>query len=147
MTTSAPRTVQAAHALWALVEREVDPVGDVQAAIDLLFTLLEAGLRRWIGAEGYASLLSRSLANTLPTHPALSSIPDLGTDTHGGVPDVTSLAADDAARRDAVIALLATMMQQLGGIIGEEMATRLIELSGTPTPRGVAAPEAKDPSS
>jgi hypothetical protein len=111
-----------------------------------LFTLLEAGLRRWIGAEGYAALLSRSVADTLPEHPVLSTISDLGVDeVVSASPPMPVTVADAAVRRDAIIALMAAMMRQLGGIIGEAMAIRLIELSGTPTPRGIAGPDANDP--
>jgi hypothetical protein len=146
MTTSDPRMVEVARSLWALAEHDAQPAGDVHAVIDRLFTLLEAGLRRWIGAEGYAALLSRSVADTLPEHPVLSTISDLGVDeVVSASPPMPVTVADAAVRRDAIIALMAAMMRQLGGIIGEAMAIRLIELSGTPTPRGIAGPDANDP--
>ncbi|AMW05655.1 hypothetical protein [Gemmatimonas phototrophica] len=146
MTTADPRMLEVAQSLWALAERDAQPAGDVQSVVDRLFTRLEAGLRRWVGAEGYAALLSRSVADTLPGHPVLSTISDLGADEGmPATPQVPATVADAAVQRDAIIALMAAMMQQLGGIIGDAMAIRLIELSGTPTPRGIAGPDANDP--
>jgi hypothetical protein len=55
--------------------------------------------------------------------------------------------AEPLAQREACIALLVTMMRQLGRIVGESMAIRLIEQSGTPGARGVAGPEHNDLSS
>ncbi len=103
---------------------------DVLANCERLFTKLEAGLRRRIGAEGYASLLARSVDHVLPLHPALVTVPNLVTD-EGDV--VHGTPVDGPAQRTAVLALLVAMMRQLGGIIGINLAIRLIEQSGTPS--------------
>lgn len=109
-----------------------------------LFTTLEAGLRRWIGAEGYASLLARAAAEVLPQHPALASVPNLIYD-ESALPETTS--ADNRLQRLALLALLVAMMRQLGGIIGEPLAVRLIEQSGTPSSHGPAGePSSERPS-
>jgi len=130
-----------ARALWAHLEQRSPGRSGDGDTVDHLLTQVEAGLRRWIGAEGYAALLSRAVAQTVPSHPALANITDLGIDlpANGVAPEVSS-----SATQDAVIALLVTMMQQLGLIIGEEMAIRLMELSGKPSTRGVAGDETND---
>lgn len=117
---------------------------DAPVVSEHLFVHLEAGLRRWIGAEGYASLLSRSLSEVLPMHPALSTIPNLLVDELE-LPAHTR--ADSPAQRDAILALLTAMMRTLGRIIGENLAVRLIAQSATPSPRGAAGDMNSDTSS
>ena len=135
MTTRDARMEEVAGRLWTAAAAGATESGDSLARCERLFTDIEAGLRRWIGAEGYASLLSRSAADVLPVYPALLTIPNLITDESE---ISSSTAADGAAQRTAVLALLVAMMRQLGGIIGDNLAVRLIEQSGTPSPRGIA---------
>jgi hypothetical protein len=138
MTDRETRTLAVARRLWdAAAAGTADP-DQIDGVIESLLTALDAGLRRWIGAEGYAALLSRSVVDTLPAHPALASISDLGAgDANGeGLPSF-----EETARREAIMALLSGMMRQLGGIIGDNMAIRLFEQSGQPSPRGVAGVE------
>jgi len=53
-------------------------------------------------------------------------------------------ALDAEAGRDAAVALLAVMMQQLGGIPGAPVAFGLIVQSATATPRAIARPDDTD---
>jgi hypothetical protein len=139
---SEPSDVQrVAERIWARAAGDVIPVGDVDATVELVLTIMEAGLRRWIGSEGYAALLSRAAAETLPMAPALAGIPDLFAAPPDGVNRTRFPAADTG---QAVVALLVTMVRLLGTIIGESMAIRLIELSGTPSTRGIASPKTND---
>lgn len=133
-----------AHRMWSVTTLDAGGADDVLLLSDLLFARLEAGLRRWIGAEGYASLLTRSIADVVPLHPALATIPNLVADETELPPSTTP---DGPAQHDAVIALLVAMLRQLGGIIGDNMAVRLIEQSGTPSPRGAAGAAPKDSTS
>jgi hypothetical protein len=112
--------------------------------VDVLLVRLESGLRRWIGAEGYAALLSRAVDLLLPAHPALAGIADIGA--HPVEPGI-AVPDDDEARQQAILALLCTMMQHLGGIIGDNMAVRLFEQTITPRQRGVAGVESNETSS
>jgi hypothetical protein len=127
-----------AEALWARATADVPADSAVAVRVDRLLTLVEAGLRRWIGAEGYAALLSRAVAETLATTPALATIPDLTPDRASGG---AAPSAGDAETRAAIIDLLVTMMRLLGAVVGEAMAIRLLELSGTPSTRGSAGAE------
>ncbi len=143
MSTTEDRAHTVARGLWAYAEARARPAGDAAAIIDTVLTQLESALRRWVGAEGYAALLSRSVALTLPSQPILASIADLGG--VDGVPAGTaSPPLDTAVGREAVVALLVTMMSQLGAIIGVPMAIHLIELSGTAIPRALADPDDTD---
>lgn len=130
-----------AEAVWGSAVRDVAPTDDVGAVVDRLLTVIEAGLRRWIGAEGYAVLLARAASETLPTRPALAGLADVVTAPPVGV---AATGYTDAETRQAVLTLLVTMMRLLGDIIGEDMAIRLVELSGTPSTRGIAGAETND---
>ncbi|WP_353265903.1 hypothetical protein [Gemmatimonas sp.] len=143
MSATEDRAHTVARGLWAYAEMRARPTGDAAAIIDTVLTQLESALRRWVGAEGYAALLSRSVALTMPSQPILASIADLGG-AEGAPAGAASPPLDAAASREAVVALLVTMMSQLGAIIGAPMAIHLIELSGTAAPRGLADPDDTD---
>jgi hypothetical protein len=141
MTTQEARMEEVAVRLWDEAGSAHTNSDEVLANCERLFIKLEAGLRRWIGAEGYASLLARSVDHVLPLHPALVTVPNLITD-EGEV--VHGIPVDGSAQRTAVLALLVAMMRQLGGIIGINLAIRLIEQSGTPSPSANAGDEHTD---
>lgn len=127
-----------ASRLWEAAAATCVDAPGTAVVVDAVLVSVEAGLRRWIGAEGYAALLSRAVDQVLPSHPALAGIADLGartTTAHVVVP------GDDEARRHAILALLCTMMHHLGGIIGDNMAVRLFEQTISPSQRGVAGVE------
>jgi hypothetical protein len=124
--------------LWEAAAATSTGAPGASVVVDTVLVRVEEGLRRWIGAEGYAALLSRAVDQLLPAHPALAGIADLGvrtTTAHVVVP------GDDEAGRHAILALLCMMMQHLGGIIGDNMAVRLFEQTITPSQRGVAGVE------
>ncbi len=127
-----------AERIWSHAAHGTNASADVHAIVERVLTDVDAGLRRWIGAEGYASLLARATTETLPLAPALAEIPDLLPST--ALDASVSTPYGDAEIRLAVIALLTTMMRLLGVTIGDTMAIRLVELSGTPSPRGTAGP-------
>lgn len=143
MSATEDRAHTVARGLWAHAEAHARPTGDAGAIIDTVLTQLESGLRRWVGAEGYAALLSRSVTLTMPSQPMLASIADLGG-VAGALAGAASPPLDAVVSREAVVALLVTMMSQLGAIIGAPMAIHLIELSGTATPRALAGPDDTD---
>ncbi|WP_434478535.1 hypothetical protein [Gemmatimonas sp.] len=140
MSATEDRARAVARGLWADAETRARPTGDAAAIIDTVLTQLESGLRRWVGAEGYAALLSRSVALTMPCQPILASIADLGGADRASA-GAASPPLDAVVGREAVVALLVTMMSQLGAIIGAPMAIDLIELSGTATLRALAGPD------
>lgn len=144
------RTV--AEGLWQqTLARE--PEADACRVTEMLFTVIDVGLRRWIGAEGFASLLSRAVAETAKAHPILACIPDFGVETAGGDDIAPPRQATDEAQldpdalREAIQSLLVAMTRRLGDIIGDNMAIRLMEQSGTPAPRGTTTTEPNELSS
>lgn len=127
----------AANALWhrcALTSGT--RVEDALLTADRVLTALDAGLRRWIGAEGYAALLKRATVLTEAAHPALHCVADLPVNAPNGTNGRVYQGVEIVA---AMIALLTTLLSLLGRIIGEEMAARLVENIGQPSPRGVVS--------
>jgi hypothetical protein len=124
--------------LWEAAAATCTDAPDAPVVVDAVLVRVEAGLRRWIGAEGYAALLSRAVDQVLTAHPALAGIAELGT---RAVESGTIVPDDDEARRHAILALLCTMMHHLGGIIGDNMAVRLFEQTISPSQRGIAGVE------
>jgi len=127
-----------ASRLWEAAAATCADAPGTALVVDAVLVRVEAGLRRWIGAEGYAALLSRAVDQVLTAHPALAGIAELGT---RAVESGTIVPHDDEARRHAILALLCTMMQHLGGIIGDNMAVRLFEQTISPSQRGIAGVE------
>jgi hypothetical protein len=129
----------AARRLWERAVASLAEGADAYAATDRVLADLEHGLHRWIGAEGYAALLQRAVALTLPAHPALVRIEDLGLRSP---PRQAATVTDDEIRA-GVVALLVALMELLGRIIGVEMAMRLVEQLGRPSPRGIVSTESE----
>ncbi|MFY7921325.1 MAG: hypothetical protein ACOVSI_02825, partial [Gemmatimonas sp.] len=83
------------------------------------------------------------IALTRLSHAILATMTDRGGT--GALPEAGALPALDAeAGRDAAVALLAVMLQQLGGILGAPVAFGMIEQSATATPRAIARPDDTD---
>lgn len=127
MTKAATDT---ARRLWERGGGSATSPEEVGAATQRVCDELRAGLSRWVGAEGYRSLLDRALVLSVTEHPVLNSI-----SCHDG----DALAAVAAARQHGatelatgVVVLVATVTELLGRIIGEEMAVQLVERAGTP---------------
>lgn len=125
MTKSA---TDAARGLWSRGGGGVTSAEEVGAATQRVCDELRVGLSRWVGAEGYRALLDRALRLSTAHHPVLGSF-----SCHDG----DALAATAAARAHGaaelatgVVALVATLTELLGRIIGEEMAVQLVERTG-----------------
>ena len=144
MTQRSAAATEVAQALWARAAREATTPGEVAEAAERVCTQLRSGLGRWVGATGYRALLDRALGLARAEHPALGSL-----SCHGGGQPATTAAvrAHGAAEVTAgMVALVATLIDLLGRIIGEEMAVRLVEQTGIPSPRGVVNIESDKPS-
>lgn len=135
----ATSTSDAARHLWTRAGGDSRQAADVADAVEYVRKALRMGLGRWIGAEGYRALLERGRKQVREEHPALDGLAGLSE------VEPVSAAAVEAQGAEAVaagmVALLSTMTGLLGRIIGEEMAVRLVEQVGTPSPRGVVSSE------
>jgi hypothetical protein len=124
---------EAARRLWARYAGDEATAEGLASASERLFLELEARLTRWVGAEGFRVLWGRALEQAQAAHPALASF----SDREWGGRAMASAVQVHSGRQVAagVIAVLATLIDLLGRIIGEEMAVRLVEQAGEPSSR------------
>ena len=124
MTQRSAAATEVARHLW---ERAVGDSGapeDVALAATRMCTELRAGLTRGVGSMAYRALIDRALLLARAEHPALGSL-----SCHGGDEPVTTAAvrahsADEVTT--GMVALVATLIELLSGIVGEEMAVELV---------------------
>ena len=127
--------------LWARAAGDTILPEDLVAPAERICAELRMGLGRWIGADGYRALLDRALGQTRAAHPVLDSIRcNGGAEPVARAPARVHGAAEVAA---GMVALVTELTELLGRIIGEEMAVRLVEQSGIPSPRGLASTQRK----
>jgi len=125
------------HQLWARVPGTSDTPETALAAAEQLCEQLRVGLARWVGVEGYRALLARALTVTMVAHPALAALSDARDEARE--PGARVARFDARAMVAGVIALVATLIELLGRIVGDEMAARLVEQVVIPSPRGVVS--------
>jgi hypothetical protein len=123
-----------ARHLWSRAVGNARAPEQITAAAERVCTQLRAGLGRWIGDEGYRTLLDRAAGLVRAEHPALGGLACLRRDEPVAT---TSTRTHDAVELAAgMVALLATLIELLGRIISAEMAVHLVEQIGTPSVRG-----------
>ena len=119
-----------ARRLWERGAGTAASPEEAGAAAQRVCDELRVGLGRWIGVEGYRLLLDRALVLSVTDHPVLGSIA-----CHDGDPSAAVAAARShgaAQLATGVVALVTTLTELLGRIIGEEAAIQLVERAGTP---------------
>jgi len=130
MTPGAPAAAESARRLWSGACCAGETPEAIAAAAERLGTQLRRGLGRWIGTDGYYTLLERAAAATREAHPTLNPVSYF----RDGAP--VTLAAVQAhgpkAVVDGLVALLAALIELLGRIIGDDLARRLVEQAGSP---------------
>jgi hypothetical protein len=141
MTHRSVAATEAARRLWARDAVDVRAPEEVTAAVQHVCAQLRAGLARWIGSEGYRALIRRTLEQERAAHPVLSNLSCDGGDEHE---IAAAVGAHGAAELTAgIVALVATLTDLLGRIVGEEMALQLVEQTGALRPRGASVTETK----
>ena len=131
MTQRSAAATEVARRLWQDAVGDSNTPEDVAVAATRMCTGLRVGLTRWIGAMGYRALIDRALLLARAEHPALGSLSCPGEDE----PVTTAAARSHSAAEVAagMVALVSKLVELLGRIIGEEMALRLVEQTGTPS--------------
>jgi hypothetical protein len=137
MTTKSAAATDVARRLWTRSADGASAPEEVAAAAGRMCTALRAGLARWIGAEGYRVLFERALVVTRLEHPALGDFSGLGGDDPVTTAAVQTHGVEKVAA--GLVALVETLIELLGRIIGDEMAVRLVEQVGIPQARGVVS--------
>ena len=89
-------------------------------------------LARWVGRDGCHALFTRALAQARTDHPQLEEIrlQPLSEPYVEGVAE-TIMSHGDAATAGALESMLVHLVELLGRLIGDDMATNLIERSLT----------------
>jgi hypothetical protein len=147
MSKDALRSPASERIARSLLAREAAPekAGDpatVATAMQQTCLRVVANLRDALGEDGCNALLLSALARTEPEHPALTVIRRFDGDSFHLDGVVASVEAHGVAAVTAAIeALLASVVEILGRLIGEDMAIRLIEQDG-PRSRTGGRPEA-----
>lgn len=84
-------------------------------------------LSRWVGVDGCHALFTRALAQARTEHPALAQI-QLHPRSEPYIEGLaaTIMAFGDAATAEALESVLVRLLELLGRLIGDDMATKLI---------------------
>jgi len=108
------------------------PARVAAAASDRLYRELS----RWVGLDGCNALFSRALSQARTDYPALGQIQIRArSEPHiDGVAE-TIMARGDPAAADGLEFMLERLVELLGRLIGDDMATKLIERSLTASER------------
>lgn len=132
----------AAESHWTRVVGAPATAEALAEGTDRLCIQLRAGLGRWIGTEGFASMHERASAMVHEAHPATRH-----HDFDGGDYQTTISAIrvhGEEAVHEGVIAWVAAVIELLGRVVGRKMAIRLVEQTAAPSPRGIVANEGEE---
>jgi hypothetical protein len=119
--------------------RSVTAGEDPALAAEQMLVTLGAGLGRWIGAEGFRTLLDRTVREAVIDHPVLRRLGFLWNE-RGVVALVADQPLAEAAVASGMIAVVSGLIQLLGRIVGDEMALRLVERVGSPSSPEIDGP-------
>ena len=133
MTQRSATVTEVARDLWARDAVDVGAPEEVIAAAERICVQLQAGLVRWVGKEGYRALLHRVLELARAEHPALSRVSCYGSDEQEIAAAVRAHGTAEVTA--GMVALVATLIDLLGRIIGEEMAVELVNQAVAASPR------------
>ncbi len=128
---------EAARQFWAHDGLEAGAPEEMAAAAERGCARLRAVLTRWIGSEGYRALVDRALEQARAEHPVLAGLQCQAGDLQGVAAAVGVHSAAEV--REGILALVALLIDLLSRLIGEEMATRLMEQAWAGSARPAAS--------
>jgi hypothetical protein len=132
MAQTSAAASEVARGFWASDAVDVSAPQEVTAEAERICAQLETGLARWVGSAGYRTLVHRALELARPEHPALGKISCDGNDRDE---IAAALRAHGAAElTSGIVALVATLIDLLGRIVGEEMAVALVKQAVAASP-------------
>jgi len=137
MTQVSAAATEAARRFWALDGLVAGAPEEMAAAAERGCARLRAELTRWIGSDGYRALVDRALQQVRAGHPALAGLRCQADDMQGVAAAVGVHGAAEV--REGILALVALVIDLLGRLIGEEMATRLVEQAWAESARPAAS--------
>ena len=133
MTPRSATAIDTARGLWTRIAGDVTgPAATISAAHGVC-AQLQTGLARWVGADGYRALLHRALELARAEHSVLKLLSCNGSDEQEIAAAVQAQGAAEVVA--GMVTLVATVIDLLGRIIGEEMAVELVTQAIRATPR------------
>lgn len=130
MASSSPAARSAAERLLARGRgaKALSASGDSLTIAEDVVGALASTLSRWFGVHGYHALITRALADVRLTHPAIATIRVRSPAEPAlvGLADAGAVHGIDATL-EAVTTVLATIVDLLVRLIGEDLAMNLVE--------------------
>jgi hypothetical protein len=147
VTSKSPSAQLVARLLASLrAQRSDAPAAALDIAV-AAFHRTSHELSRWVGVGGCQALLSRALKRAAAQHPGLSGIGlELGSPPHLTGLDEGVEAHGGKAMRAGLEASLVILYELMGRLIGDDLATKLAELSMTNGVPGAAQSPDGEPS-
>ena len=141
MTRNSTAAEDASRRVWARVPTDTGSPEAVAANVVRVCADLQTSLRRWIGPGGHQALVQRALERQRSEHPVLRSFSCQGGEERAI--EAAARAHGAAPVAAGVVAMLATLIDLLGHIIGEDLAVRLVEQTTATSGPPVAVAEAE----
>src|SRR5256714_4649467 len=108
-------------------------------AVAVACSALNRELSRWVGADGCHAVFMRAITQARPESAALDKIQlRPGTDPYVDGVEESIRSYGDLAAADALQSVLVNVIELLGRLVGDSMATKLIERSIAPPPHSDA---------
>lgn len=100
------------------------------AAAERVCVLVSEGISRWFGPYGSLALVTRALTRAQADHPSLASV-TIATESSWRVTGLAESAKTHGANAtvEGVVAMLAALTELIGRLIGDDLATNLLEQS------------------
>jgi hypothetical protein len=132
MAQRSSAATEVARGFWASDVVDVGAPEEVTAEAERICARLQTGLARWVGSAGYRTLVHRALELARPEHPALGKLSCDGNDREE---IAAAVRVHGAAELTAgIVGLVATLIDLLGRIVGEEMAVELVKQAVAASP-------------
>jgi hypothetical protein len=136
MAQRSSAATEVARGFWARDGVDVSAPEYVTAEAERILAQLQTGLTRWVGSGGYRILVDRALALVRPEHPALGKISCNGSDREEIAAAVRVHGA--AELTNGIVTVVATVIDLLSRIVGEEMAVELVKQAVAARPGGAS---------
>jgi hypothetical protein len=133
---SAPAT-EAARRFWASHGGDATTPEKLALGAESVFAQLQTGLARWVGAEGVHALTGRALELAQAAHPPLGAFSDAAVNRQ--VVEAAARAHGAGEVATSLITVIATLIDLLGRVVGEEMAVKMVEQTGAPRPHAASS--------
>jgi hypothetical protein len=124
MSDLSPEAMESAREFLAAEAIDRSSAESMARSLEAASIRIQAGLSRWIGSQGYRSLLRRVMAMVAADHPALIRLRCLNDGDRDLADAIRTAGSAEVVR--GFVAVVATLIHELGHVIGEEMAIGML---------------------